>query len=92
MNRMLQNWNLKKLALVRPLDSTSAEITKMQIRRTVLERAFELARSGRCRSMAEVRTALRAEGYTDHELTGKGLSDQLRALIKLAKPIGHRGC
>jgi hypothetical protein len=37
--------------------------------------------------MQDIRRALRAEGYPDHQLTGKGLIDQLRALMKTALTV-----
>ena len=51
-------------------------------RPSVLERAFNLAKSGRCRSLREVRQVLRAEGYPDYQLEGKGLINQLQALMQ----------
>lgn len=54
---------------------------------TTLERAFDLAKSGRCRSMDEVRARLKAEGYDVQALQGKVLLSQLRALIKEAEHL-----
>ena len=51
-------------------------------RPTLIERAFQLAKSGRCLSLREVRQALRAEGYLDHQIEGKGLLDQLRTIMQ----------
>ena len=53
---------------------------------TALERAFELARSGRCKGMDDIRSALAAEGYAQAQITGYSLSKQLRALMKAASP------
>jgi hypothetical protein len=52
---------------------------------TALERAFQLARSGDHRSIVEIKHRLRAEGYSDAQLTGATLSRQLRALIRSAR-------
>jgi len=49
-----------------------------------IERAFELARSGQCQSIGEVKTALKAEGYDVSTITGGVLSKQLRQLIEAA--------
>jgi hypothetical protein len=51
---------------------------------TVLERAFELARSGRFETVEFITKALRAEGYTTAEIgqiTGRTLILQLRQLM-----------
>ena len=62
-----------KLAVVKPHTS-------------ILERAFELARSGQYASVVEVRRALRAEGYSDQLLVGPVLLRQLRDLIAAGRP------
>lgn len=50
-----------------------------------LERAFEMAKSGRCQSVADVRNALKAEGYDARQIEGGVLSKQIRAEIKKAR-------
>jgi hypothetical protein len=52
---------------------------------TVLERAFQLARSGLCGSVSEIRERLKAEGYSLDQLTGPTLSKQLFGLIQEAR-------
>jgi hypothetical protein len=47
-----------------------------------LERAFELARSGGCATVADIRKRLQSEGYSGEQVSGAVLSKQLRALIK----------
>ncbi len=56
----------------------------MTDRITTLERAFELARSGDCASISEVREKLVAEGYSLQQLTGPTLLKQLRTLCAAA--------
>jgi hypothetical protein len=53
-------------------------------RQTVLERAFELARSGECASPSEIRDLLRREGYMDvtSQIAGPTLLKQLRTLCR----------
>ncbi len=51
---------------------------------TSLERAFQLARSGRFRSVTDIRKALRDEGYSDADFVGKSLLAQLRGLMNIA--------
>ena len=52
---------------------------------TPIERAFELAKSGRCRTMVEIVARLKAEGYpTDQIYSGPGLRRQLQSMIKEA--------
>jgi DNA-binding HxlR family transcriptional regulator len=50
--------------------------------KTTLERAFELAKSGQCFSMDDIRRKLSSEGYSLGQMTGATLSRQLRALMK----------
>jgi hypothetical protein len=52
---------------------------------TALERAFELAKSGSCASVQEIRKRLSAEGYPLSQITGRTLSKQLVELIKTAR-------
>ena len=49
----------------------------------IMERAFQLARSGRCRTPTDIQNALRSEGYV--VLTGlfsRSLRRQLMAIIR----------
>lgn len=52
--------------------------------KTTLERAFELAQSGRCKSVQEIRQALKQEHYSLNQLEGASVKKQLSALIKKA--------
>ena len=54
----------------------------------IIERAFELARAGSCRSVNDVRQALRREGYegVHAHLHGTTINRQITALIK-AGPV-----
>jgi hypothetical protein len=56
----------------------------MDSRPTELERAFQLAMSGDCRSVDEIRKKLSQEGYYATQITGKSLLRQLQALIATA--------
>ena len=62
---------------------------------TVLERAFELARSGSCRSVSDIKARLKAEGFALAQLTGPTLSRQLLGLMQVAQgkamPKGPKG-
>ncbi len=53
---------------------------------TPLERAFALARSGKVRTVADIRQALKAEGYATQELQGRALAKQLLEIIRAARP------
>src|SRR4051812_23820024 len=48
----------------------------------LIERAFELARSGKYISLAEIRLRLNQEGYVTSHLQGRFLAFQLRKLMK----------
>jgi hypothetical protein len=54
---------------------------------TTLERAFELARSGKCSGVGDIREALKAERFmdVDAQLFGKSLQQQLRKLCEQAQ-------
>jgi hypothetical protein len=53
----------------------------MDSKTTELERAFQLAASGDCRSVDEIRKKLSQEGYYATQITGKSLLRQLQGLI-----------
>ena len=57
----------------------------MQPNVSALERAFELARSGQYSSVDDVKRGLSSEGYSTAQITGRGLSRQLLALIRDAQ-------
>ena len=50
-----------------------------------LERAFELAGSGHCRTVSDIRQTMRKEGYPTDQLVGPDLLRQLRDVIRLAR-------
>jgi hypothetical protein len=52
---------------------------------TAIERGFQLAKSGSCASVSEIKDRLNAEGYSVAQITGPVLSAQLRSLIKAAR-------
>lgn len=54
--------------------------------KTTLERAFELAASGKYATIGELHRVLAAEGYAQQQLTGPALFEQLRKLMKASKP------
>lgn len=54
---------------------------------TVLERAFEIARSGRVSTMTELRLTLKAERYTLTQVSGPFLTRQLTTLMREANRI-----
>ena len=62
----------------------------MTLYKTTIERALELAATGQFKTMSQIRTVLRREGYVliDSNLAGRGVRDQIRALIRGAKNDG----
>ncbi len=54
----------------------------MDSRISQLERAFELARSGRCSTVADIKRKLREEGYQDDQIEGPSLFGQLNTLMR----------
>jgi hypothetical protein len=57
---------------------------------TVLERAFQLAKSSSCTSVADIKKQLSAEGYVLAQLTGRTLTKQLNALINAERGTPRR--
>ena len=56
-------------------------------KRPILERAFELTRSGECKGTDDIRVRLKAEGYgldTDRHLSGPKLLSDLRKTCRLS--------
>ena len=62
----------------------------MDQKRTALERGFELAKSGSCAAVDDIKRQLRAEGYSTAQITGGALSRQLTALIKAGQKKEHK--
>jgi hypothetical protein len=54
----------------------------LESRISQLERAFELARSGRCATVADIKRKLREEGYQDDQVEGRLLFSQLNSLMR----------
>jgi hypothetical protein len=54
---------------------------------STVRRAFELARSGTCQGLGDIRKKLKAEGYEsiDAHLAGKSLTKQLTVLMRSAR-------
>jgi hypothetical protein len=57
----------------------------MQNRKTPIERAFALAKSGEFSSVGDIRKELVLEGYDAYQITGPSLLKQLRVLIRAAQ-------
>ena len=57
-------------------------------KKPTVERAYEIARSGRCHSVSELVKLLSSEGYEGSQITGKTLRGDLLSLIKLAAKPG----
>jgi hypothetical protein len=52
---------------------------------TALERAFQVAKSGRVKDLEEIRMLLRREGHDVSQLQGPLLRSQLKKLIEAAR-------
>jgi hypothetical protein len=59
----------------------------MQERPSVVERAFEIAKSGKVANIPDLRKQLTAEGYSNNAqfLAGRSLSNQLTRMIAEAR-------
>jgi hypothetical protein len=62
----------------------------MDRRPSELERAFQLAKSGECASIADIKKQLRWEGYRATQIDGPALFKQLREFIRTAQ-ASHPG-
>ena len=56
---------------------------------TDLERAFQLARSGRVAELTDIITSLKRDGYSASQIEGPLLKRQLTDLIKAARAAGR---
>jgi hypothetical protein len=52
---------------------------------SAVERAFELARSGQCQNIDQIRSKLSREGYDQDQIFGRELSRQLNEALRQAK-------
>jgi hypothetical protein len=57
----------------------------MDQKMTALERAFQLAKSGRVAGLTEIITSLKRDGYSASQIEGPVLKRQLADLIKAAR-------
>jgi len=60
-------------------------LSGMNHRMTALERAFDLARSGRVAGLGDIIASLRRDGYSSDQIEGPLLRRQLADLIKAAR-------
>jgi hypothetical protein len=56
----------------------------MDHRITTIERAFQLAKSGSCVSITDIKKRLLVEGFSVAQITGRELSKHLNALLRAA--------
>jgi len=57
----------------------------MDHNKSPLERAFEIAKSGECETVSDIRDRLRAEGYDHRQLEGPVLAKQILEMIRRAR-------
>lgn len=58
----------------------------MDQNRTAVERAFDLATSGDCATIGDIKMKLAREGYSAGQLVGRTIEKQLRKLIETHRP------
>jgi hypothetical protein len=78
-------------AKLRARPSGSCTASAMNENRTTLERAFQLAQSGRCGSVKDIRRVLAVEGFSPKTITGRSLNKQLSGLIRSAQGLRDAG-
>ncbi len=81
--RAFLRWNRRRPSWSPRVSRRSGSLKKLG--KTTLERAFELAESGTCSSVAEILGVLASEGFWVEQVTGPTLKTQLRSLIQNAK-------
>ncbi len=59
---------------------------------TTIERAFQLAKSGKFRSVSDIKQRLKAEGFALTQIQGRTLAKQLNALAKDARLRLDQSC
>jgi hypothetical protein len=59
----------------------------MNFKQTALERAFELARSGRHETVEEIRRQLAREGHNQYQIAGPVLTRQLLDITRHARSL-----
>jgi hypothetical protein len=64
-----------------------AMVGAMDHRMTALERAFQLARSGKVSTITEIVGSLRSDRYDTRQIEGPALKRQLMDLIRAARPV-----
>jgi hypothetical protein len=61
----------------------------MKIGVSAMERAFQLARSGKVAGMTDIKETLKQEGYAAYSIEGPALAKQLREIIKASRSSGN---
>lgn len=61
----------------------------LNAQKTALERAFEIARQGRCAGIEDIRRQLGREGYNQRQLIGRALARQLCAIAREARAMSQ---
>ena len=73
------------------LEPRRGALWSMHPNTTVIERAFELAKSGQYVSVEEIKRRLHAEGYFAGQVQGRELGAQLKAAIDTARKAKSEG-
>ena len=74
--------SLARRGIVEPVDEAILRVSRMESNKTALERAFELARSGRYLRLDQLLRRLNSEGYLGEQVTGPAVRKQLSQAIK----------
>ena len=59
----------------------------MDHNKSTLERAFELAKTGKYATIGELRAIIKSEGYSTAQIEGPALGRQLKRLMEANKPV-----
>ncbi len=62
--------------------------SSMDLPTNPIERAFQIARSGACLGLSDLKLQLKKEGYSLSQIDGRVLNNQLRDLIKKSQAFG----
>jgi hypothetical protein len=77
---------VKAVADVRDCEKAFEKAAPMDQNVTSIERAFQLAKSGDCASISDIKKSLQRDGYAAGQITGPLLLKQLREAIRSVQP------
>ena len=89
MGRLRECWNDGRPRAIRgPAEERNSMMFYQENAQTALEKAFELARSGKCLNVTDIVKRLRSERYDVDQIHGPALKKKLMELIEQSRAPG----